>query len=136
MEIKVREQIIGVNLYKGSELTPFLPSAEQTYEFRVENLNNVVVDVVISIQELPDGWSAGFTTSGSTQQGNTILLEIDPFSTSELNLVLIPPSDFTSQEDVSVVLSIEPIFYEFTNAQLKQTAEFMFPIYCETCGGL
>ena len=133
LEIQVKEEVLPGRIFveRVTELTPFLPNSEQTYEFRVENSNNVVLDVIISAGELPTGWSAGFTTSGSTQQGNTILLEIDPFSTSEFTLILIAPSDLVPGEDALVVLSVEPVSEEISTAELKQTPQFKFTTDCE-----
>ena len=133
LEIQVKEEVLPGRIFveRVTELTPFLPNSEQTYEFRVENSNNVVLDVIISAGQLPDGWNAGFTTSGSTQQGNTILLEIDPFSTSEFTLILIAPGDLISGEDAVVILSVEPVSEEISTAELKQTPQFKFTTTCE-----
>ena len=133
LEIQVKEEVLPGRIFveRVTELTPFLPNSEQTYEFRVENSNNVVLDVIISAGELPDGWNAGFTTSGSTQQGNTILLEIDPFSTSEFTLILIAPGDLIPGEDAVVILSVEPVSEEISTAELKQTPQFKFTTTCE-----
>ena len=133
LEIQVKEEVLPGRIFveRVTELTPFLPSDEQSYEFRVENSNNVVLDVIISAQSLPSGWSAGFTTSGSTQQGNTILLEIDPFATSEFTMILTAPDDVVAGKDAIVVLSVEPVDSEISTAQLKQTPQFKFTTTCE-----
>ena len=133
LEIHVKEEVLPGRIFveRVTELTPFLPSDEQSYEFRVENSNNVVLDVIISAQSLPSGWSAGFTTSGSTQQGNTILLEIDPFATSEFTMILTAPDDVVAGKDAIVVLSVEPVDSEISTAQLKQTPQFKFTTTCE-----
>ena len=133
LEIQVKEEVLPGRIFveRVTELTPFLPSDEQSYEFRVENSNNVVLDVIISAQSLPSGWSAGFTTSGSTQQGNTILLEIEPFATSEFTMILTAPDDVVAGKDAIVVLSVEPVDSEISTAQLKQTPQFKFTTTCE-----
>lgn len=133
LEIQVKEEVLPGRIFveRITELTPFLPNAEQSYEFSVENSNNVVLDVIISAQTLPSGWSAGFTTSGSTQEGNTILLEIGPFSKSEFTMILTASGDVVAGKGAVVVLSVEPVDSEISTAQLKQTPQFQFTTSCE-----
>ena len=133
LEIQVKEEVLPGRIFveRITELTPFLPNAEQSYEFSVENSNNVVLDVIISAQSLPSGWSAGFTTSGSTQEGNTILLEIGPFSKSEFTMILTASGDVVAGKEAVVVLSVEPVDSEISTVQLKQTPQFQFTTTCE-----
>ena len=133
LEIQVKEEVLPGRIFveRITELTPFLPNAEQSYEFSVENSNNVVLDVIISAQSLPSGWSAGFTTSGSTQEGNTILLEIGPFSKSEFTMILTASGDVVAGKEAVVVLSVAPVDSEISTVQLKQTPQFQFTTTCE-----
>jgi hypothetical protein len=135
LEIKVEEELLPGRIFveRVSELKPFLPNEEQPYDFRVENSNNVLLRIIISAEDLPDGWGSGFTTSGSTQQGNTILLDIEPFSTSEFTLILRAPSDLVPGEDAVVILSVEPVDPngEVSTAELKQSPQFKFTTTCE-----
>ena len=133
LEIEVKEEVLQGRIFvqRVDELEPFLPNQEQRYEFSVENANNVVLDVIISVQTLPTVWTAGFTTSGSTQQGNTILLEIGPFATSEFTMILTAPDDLVAGKEAVVVLSVEPVDSEISTVQLKQTPQFKFTTTCE-----
>ena len=133
LKIEVKEEVLPGRIFieRVTELTPFLPNAEQSYEFRVENSNNILLDVIISAEDLPDGWNAGFTTSGSTQQGNTILLKIDPFTTSEFTMILTAPDDVVPGEEIVVILSVEPVDSEISTSQLKQSPQFKFTTSCE-----
>ena len=114
-----------------TELTPFLPNVEQSYEFRVENSNNVKLDVIVSAQSLPSEWTAKFSKSGSAQSGNTILLEIDPFSTQDFTLILKSSENVVAGQDATVVLSIEPLADNVSTNLLKQTPQFVFTTECE-----
>ena len=111
LHIEVEEEVKPGRIFveRITELTPFLPGAQQDYEFSVENSNNVVLDVIISAQTLPSGWSATFSKSGSTQEGNTILLEIEPFSTQEFTMILTASEDIVAGKEAIVVLSVEPL---------------------------
>ena len=133
LEIRVEEEVMPGRIFveRVTQMTPFLPGVEQDIEFRVENSNNVMLDIIISAQSLPNGWTASFSTSGSTQQGNTILLEIDAFSTSEFTLILRAPEDLVGGKDAEVVLSVEPVDLEVSASNLKQTPKFMFATACE-----
>ncbi len=133
LEIKVEEEVLPGRIFveRVTELTPFLPNSEQAYDFRVENSNNIEIEVTISASELPDGWTAGFSTSGSTQQGNTIKLVIEPFSTNDFTLILVAPDDLVPGEDAVVILSVEVYLEEISAADLKQTPQFKFTTTCE-----
>ena len=133
LKIEVKKEVLPGRIFveRVTELTPFLPNAEQSYEFRVENANNIEMQVIISTETLPDGWSAGFTTSGSNQQGNTILLTIEAFETSEFTMILTAPDDLVPGEEPVVVLSVEPVDDEISNSQLKQSPQFKFTTSCE-----
>ena len=133
LEIRVEEEVLPGRIFveRVTEITSFLPGAEQNVDFRVENSNNVMLDVIISAQSLPDGWSASFSTSGSSVQGNTILLEIDAFSTSEFTMTLLASGDLVAGKDAEVVLSVEPVDSEVSSSNLKQTPKFVFSTTCE-----
>ena len=133
LKIEVEEEVKQGRIFveRVTELSPFLPNEKKDFEFRVENSNNILLDVIISAETLPDGWMAGFTTSGSSQSGNTILLKIEPFSTSEFTMILTAADDVVPGEDVVVVLSVEPVDNEISTSQLKQSPQFKFTTTCE-----
>lgn len=133
LNIEVKEEVKPGRIFveRVTELTPFLPGAEQNYEFRVENSNNVLLDVIISAQDVPTGWDAKFSKSGSTQEGNTILLKIEPFSTQDFTLILTSPDDLVAGKEMVVVLSVEPLDSEVSTSSLKQTPQFQFTTTCE-----
>ena len=133
LEIRVEEEVLAGRIFveRVTEITPFLPGAEQNVEFRVDNSNNVMLDVIISAQSLPAGWTASFSTSGSSEQGNTILLEIDAFSTSEFTMIIRASDDVVAGKDAEVVLSVEPLDSEVSTSDLKQTPKFVFSTACE-----
>ena len=133
MHIEVKEEVKPGRVFveRVTELTPFLPNVEQSYEFRVENSNNVKLDVIVSAQSLPSEWTAKFSKSGSAQSGNTILLEIDPFSTQDFTLILKSSENVVAGQDATVVLSIEPLADNVSTNLLKQTPQFVFTTECE-----
>jgi hypothetical protein len=133
LDIIVEEEVKPGRIFVEmvTELTPFLPGSEQSIDFRVENSNNIQLDVIISTQSLPDGWTASFTTSGSSQSGNTIMLEIGAFNNSEFTMILKAADDIVAGKDAVVELSIEPLDSEVSTTHLKQTPKFTFSTTCE-----
>ena len=133
LEIIVEEEVKPGRIFvqRTTESTPFLPSSEQNIEFTIENQNNMLLKIIVSAQDLPDGWSASFSTSGSPIQGNTILLNISAFNSSEFTLILTAPDDLVGGDDVEIVLSIEPLDKEVSSSSLKQTPTFVFKTTCE-----
>ena len=108
-----------------------MPTAEQNIEFQVENANNIKLDIIVSAQKLPSGWTGSFTTGGSSDSGNTILLTIPAFETREFTLILQAPEDIVAGKDVAVVLSVEPLSEIISTQFLKQTPKFVFTTTCE-----
>ncbi len=133
LEIIVKEEVKPGRIFiqRTTETSPFLPSSQQNVEFTIENQNNVVLDIIVSAQDLPPGWTASFSTSGSSNQGNTILLEISAFNTSEFTLILTAPDDLVGGDDVDIVLSVEPLDSEVSTSDLKQTPTFVFKTTCD-----
>jgi hypothetical protein len=133
LEIIVEEEVKPGRIFveRVTELTPFLPGSEQSIDFRVENSNNIQLDVTISTQSLPEGWTASFTTSGSSESGNVILLEIGAFNYSEFTLILTAADDIVAGKDAIVEFSIEPLDSEVSTSHLKQTPKFIFSTACE-----
>ncbi len=133
LKIEVKESLKQGRIFveRIPELIPFLPNQEQNIEFRVENSNNVELDVIISAQKLPDGWAASFTTGGSSDSGNTILLTIPAFGTDEFTLILTAPDDIVAGRNAEVVLSVEPLNENISTKGLKQTPIFTFTTTCE-----
>ena len=133
LEIQVEDELKPGRIFveRVTELTPFLPGSEQSYEFRVENQNNIPLEVVISSLTLPSGWTASFSTSGSSLEGNLVKLVIDPFSTDEFTLILKAPGDVVAGKDAVVILSVTPFDEEVSTSQLIQTPQFKFTTTCE-----
>ncbi len=133
LKIEVREKLEQGRIFveRITELVPFLPNEEQNVEFQVENSNNIELDVIISAQSLPSGWSASFTTGGSLDSGNTILLTIPAFSTSEFTMILKASDDVVAGRDAEVILSVEPLSQNISTQGLKQTPKFIFTTTCE-----
>ena len=133
LRIEVKEELKQGRIFveRITELTPFLPTAEQNIEFQVENANNIELDIIVSAQKLPSGWTGSFTTGGSSDSGNTILLVIPAFETREFTLILQAPEDVVAGKDVEVVLSVEPLSENISTQFLKQTPKFVFTTTCE-----
>ncbi len=135
--INVKEVVQAGNVLveRATELVPFIAGAEQQVEFRVENTNNVILDVIISISDLPSGWDASMSTSGNQGIGNVVLLEIPAFSTSEFTMNLRASDDLVGGEDAIVTLQVQPMNNEVNNNSLIQEYRVPFATDCEgiTC---
>jgi hypothetical protein len=136
--INVDEVVKAGNILveRATELVPFLAGAEQQVEFRVENTNNVILDVIISISDLPTGWDASMSTSGNQGVvGNVVLLEIPAFSTSEFTMNLRASEDLVGGEDAIVTLQVQPMDSEVQDSTLIQEYKVPFATDCEgiTC---
>jgi len=133
LKIEVKESLEPGRIFveRISGLSAFLPNQEQNVEFQIENSNNIELDIIVSAQNLPDGWSAGFNTGGSSEIGNVILLTIPAFGTSEFTMILEASDDVVAGKDVTVTLSVEPLSQNTSTSNLKQTPKFQFTTTCE-----
>ena len=123
LTIEVDEEVVPGNLVVEQKSQAKRIQAGQTepFEYRIDNLNNVEVDVVISVKA-PDGWDA------TLDDGEIISFTLDSFSSREFTMEITAPEKLKSGEMVEFVMTVTPTNYQECTANLcyiqKPTFEF------------
>lgn len=140
LTIRVEEDVVPGRIFieRVTGQTAFLPNAEQEIEFRVENDNNVPLDINILAESLPTGWDADFSVSGTSNSGKYVQLEIGAFSTNEFILILRAPENIVSGQDVSVTFEVSlrdpdgeiPYDMDENDVEYTQHPTFKFQTAC------
>ena len=123
LTIEVDEEVVPGNLVVEQKSQAKRIQAGQTepFEYRIDNLNNVEVDVVISVKA-PDGWDA------TLDDGEIISFTLDSFSSREFTMQITAPEKLKSGEMVEFEITVTPTNYQECTANLcyiqKPTFEF------------
>ena len=123
LTIEVDEEVIPGNLVIEQKSQTSLVGSGQTIDldYRIDNLNNVEVDVVVSVKA-PDGWDA------TLDDGEIISFTLDAFSSDDFTMQITAPDKVKSGEIVEFELTVTPTSYQECTASLcyiqKPTFEF------------
>ena len=129
LTIEVDEEVIPGNLVVEQKSQTSRVGAGQTIEFdyRIDNLNNVEVDVVISVKS-PDGWDA------TLDDGEIISFTLDAFSSEEFTMQITAPEKVKNGELVEFELTVTPTNYQECTASLCYIQKPSFQFKTESSG--
>ena len=123
LTIEVAEEVVPGNLIVEQKSQTSRVASGQTIdiEYRIDNLNNVEVDVVISVKS-PAGWDA------TLDSGEIISFTLDAFSSQDFSMEITAPDKVKNGQIVEFELTVTPTNYqECTDALCyiqKPTFEF------------
>ena len=123
LTIEVDEEVVPGNLVVEQKSQAKRVGAGQTrvFDYRIDNLNNVEVDVVISVKA-PDGWDA------TLDDGEIISFTLDSFSSRDFTMQITAPEKVKNGELVEFEMTVTPTNYQECTANLcyiqKPTFEF------------
>jgi hypothetical protein len=131
LTIEVDEEVVPGNLVVEQKSQAKRIQAGQTepFEYRIDNLNNVEVDVVISVKS-PDGWDA------TLDDGEIISFTLDSFSSREFTMEITAPEKLKSGEMVEFEITVTPTNYQECTANLCYIQKPTFEFKTETSGVL
>ena len=113
-----------------SENTRFSPQETKNIEFRIENQNNVPLDVVITLDE-PTNWDGLIRASSDQAGGPFIILHLPAYSNRDFSVEITSPSQLKNSEEVSFSLTMTPMDenspYDGNYTQIKS---FKFKTEC------
>ena len=129
LTIEVDEEVVPGNLVVEQKSQAKRIQAGQTepFEYRIDNLNNVEVDVVISVKS-PDGWDA------TLDDGEIISFTLDSFSSREFTMEITAPEKLKSGEMVEFEITVTPTNYQECTANLCYIQKPTFEFKTETSG--
>tara|TARA_B100001741_G_scaffold30660_1_gene21917 strand:- start:14168 stop:17041 length:2874 start_codon:yes stop_codon:yes gene_type:complete len=129
LTIVVDEEVIPGNLVVEQKSQTTLVGAGQTIEleYRIDNLNNVEVDVVISIKA-PAGWDA------TLDDGEIISFTLESFSSKDFTMQITAPEKVKNDQVVEFELTVTPTSYQECTATLCYIQKPTFQFKTENSG--
>jgi uncharacterized membrane protein len=129
LTIEVDEEVIPGNLIVEQKSQTTRVGAGQTVEieYRIDNLNNVEVDVIISVKS-PDGWDA------TLDDGEIIPFTLDAFSSDDFTMQITAPDKVKNGELVEFELTVTPTSYQECTDNLCYIQKPSFTFKTESSG--
>jgi hypothetical protein len=113
-----------------SENTRFSPQETKNVEFRIDNQNNVPLDVVITLDE-PTNWDGLIRASSDQAGGPFIILHLPAYSHKDFSVEITSPAELKNSEEVLFSLTMTPMDenspYDGNYTQIKT---FVFKTEC------
>lgn len=130
--IEVKEDVRAgrLEVIQKSENTRFSPDETKNIEFRIDNQNNIPLDVVITLDE-PSDWGGLIRASSDQVGGPFIILHLPAYTNKDFSVEITSPSRLKNGEDVSFSLTMTPMDenspYDGNYTQVKS---FVFKTEC------
>ena len=117
---------------KGKE-TRFSPDETKNIEFKIDNQNNVPLEVVITLDE-PSNWEGVIRASSDQTGGPFIILNLPAYSTRDFSVEITSPSQVKNSGKVSFTLTMTPMDenspYDGNYTQIKEV------VFMTECSGV
>jgi hypothetical protein len=117
---------------KGKE-TRFSPDETKNIEFKIDNQNNVPLEVVITLDE-PTNWEGVIRASSDQTGGPFIILNLPAYSTRDFSVEITSPSQLKNSGKVSFTLTMTPMDenspYDGNYTQIKEV------VFLTECSGI
>ena len=116
-----------------SEETRFSPDETKNIEFKIDNQNNVPLDVVITLDE-PTDWEGVIRASSDQAGGPFIILYLPAYSIRDFSVEITSPSQLKNSGEVSFSLTMTPMDenspYDGNYTQIKEV------VFMTECSGI
>jgi hypothetical protein len=116
-----------------SEETRFSPDETKNIEFKIDNQNNVPLDVVITLGE-PTDWEGSIRASSDQEGRSFIILHLPAYSIRDFSVQITSPSQLKNNAKVSFTLTMTPMDdnspYEGDYTQIKEV------VFKTECSGI
>ena len=115
---------------KGKE-TRFSPDETKNIEFKIDNQNNVPLEIVITLDE-PSNWEGVIRASSDQTGGTFLLLTLPAYSSKDFSLAITPPDNLKDGETVEFNLMVTPMDEEVPyDSEYTQNSKHIFSTACE-----
>ena len=106
VEEEVREQ--NLEITQVSPEQKFGNGVTETIEYRIDNQNNIPLNVFITTVE-PNGWTSELKASAEQNGGSFLLLTIDAYGTESFNVDITPPENTKNGEEITFRIEVTPM---------------------------
>lgn len=136
--VQVREDVQPGRLEitdTSSSVVRFTSGEFQTVEYSIDNQNNIPLDVVITLENEPQGWDVLVRASSDQTGGSFLLLTLPAYSSKDFSLAITPPNNLKNGETVQFDLKVTPMDEEVPyDSEYTQTSKQIYGTLCEGAG--
>jgi uncharacterized membrane protein len=117
----------------SSSVVRFASGEFQTVEYSIDNQNNIPLEVVITLENEPQGWDVLIRASSDQTGGRFLLLTLPAYSSKDFTLAITPPTNLKHGETIDFDLKVTPMDEEVPyDSDYTQTST---QVYATTCEG-
>ena len=114
----------------SSEIIQFESSKERNINFKIDNQNNIPLDVVITLDE-PNGWEGLIKASSGQNGGSFLLLTLPAYSSKDFSVTVTPPSNLKDGGESVFTLTVTPMDEEVPyDSEYTQVMSFTYQTKC------
>lgn len=114
----------------STEIIRFESDEERNINFKIDNQNNIPLDVVITLEE-PDGWDGLIRASSDQNGGSFLLLTLPAYSSKDFLVAVTPPSNLKDGDNVQFTLTVTPMDEEVPyDSDFTQIMSFSYQTEC------
>jgi hypothetical protein len=136
--VQVREDVQPGRLEitdTSSSVVRFNSGEFQTVEYSIDNQNNIPLDVVITLENEPQGWDVLVRASSDQTGGSFLLLTLPAYSSKDFSLAITPPNNLKNGETVQFELKVTPMDEEVPyDSEYTQTSKQIYQTSCQGAG--
>ena len=117
----------------SSEIIRFMSNEVENINFKIDNQNNIPLDVVITLDE-PNGWDGLIRASSDQPGGSFLLLSLPAYSSKDFSVAITPPANLKDGANVQFTLTVTPVNEEVPyDSDYTQSKSFT---YLTECSGI
>tara|TARA_B110000495_G_C22913486_1_gene533499 strand:- start:139 stop:1095 length:957 start_codon:yes stop_codon:yes gene_type:complete len=114
----------------NSEIIRFESNEERNINFKIDNQNNIPLDIVITLEE-PNGWGGLIRASSDQIGGSFLLLTLPAYSSKDFSVAVTPPSNLKDGDNVKFTLTVTPMDEEVPyDSEFTQVMPFTYQTQC------
>jgi len=132
VKVIIKEDVVPgrIEITAKSEASRFSAGEEKNLEFKITNLNNVELDMVILLDQ-PMGWDGSLRASSNQLGGEFLILKLEAYESKDFNLRLNAPESLKDSASVNFEFKVTPMNNETPYAEeYEQTFNFQYITEC------
>ena len=116
----------------SSSVVRFASGEFQTVEYSIDNQNNIPLEVVITLENEPEGWDVLIRASSDQTGGRFLLLTLPAYSSKDFTLAITPPNNLKNGENIDFDLKVTPMDEEVPyDSDYTQTSTQVYSTSCD-----
>ena len=116
----------------SSSVVRFASGEFQTVEYSIDNQNNIPLEVVITLENEPEGWDVLIRASSDQTGGRFLLLTLPAYSSKDFTLAITPPNNLKNGENIDFDLKVTPMDEEVPyDSDYTQTSTQVYGTSCD-----